>query len=213
MITLYTLASISPNIRKVLMMLEETGLPYRIEAMEKHGGGTMADGFRAMSPNGTVPVIVDEDNGCSVFESAAILVYLADKSRKFLPDEIGARGEVLQWLLFEAANVGPVMGELYHYMLYAPDEMPESVLHRYQERLAKYCTSLDRRLEGREFLSGQYSIADMALFPWTVVLEDIGEIELARFPNLAAWAARIGERAAAQADGSSKRAPATPETV
>lgn len=206
MITLYTLASISPNIRKALMMLEETGLPYRIEVMEKHGDATSTDGFRAMSPNGTVPVIVDGDNERSVFESAAILIYLAEKSNQFLPSDPGERADVFQWLLFEAANVGPVMGELYHYMLYAPDDVPESVLQRYRQRLERYCASIERQLEGREYLCGRYSIADMALFPWTVVLEDIGEIDLAAYPNMAAWAARVGGRKAAQADGRTGRA-------
>ncbi len=200
MIELYTLSSISPNIHKPLIMLEESGLSYTVKPLDKHSGAAAPDDLRAISPNGTVPAIVDLDNGCTVFESAAILIYLAEKSGRFLPTEIGARSEVVQWLLFEAANVGPVMGELYHYILYAEDEVSVAVLQRYKDRLEKYCAILDERLNVRDYLCDEYSIADMALYPWTVVLEDIGEIDPGAYPNLSTWARRIGERAAVKAN-------------
>jgi GST-like protein len=194
MIILYTLMSVSPNIRKALILLEETGLPYTVRALEKHSDANATDEYRAISPNGTVPAIVDEETGVAVFESAAVLHYLAEKSGQFLPKDTADRADVMKWLLFEAANVGPVMGELYHYMVYASDEMSEAVLHRYREKLAGYLSVLDRQLEDREYLAGAYSIADMILWPWMTVVEDVGEIDLAEYPNLKRWVQTVGTR-------------------
>jgi GST-like protein len=196
MITLYTLMSISPNIRKALIMLEETSLPYTVKALEKHGDANATDEYRAISPNGTVPAIVDEENGTAVFESAAVLYYLAEKSGQFLPEDSGDRADVMKWLLFEAANVGPVMGELYHYMVYASDDMSDAVLQRYREKLMRYFSVLDRQLGESEYLAGTYSIADMILWPWLTVVEDVGEIELDGYPDLKRWYELVGEREA-----------------
>lgn len=196
MITLYTLMSISPNIRKALIMLEEAGLPYTVRALEKHSDANATDDYRAISPNGTVPAIVDEENGTAVFESAAVLYYLAEKSGKFLPQDSSDRADVMKWLLFEAANVGPVMGELYHYMVYGSDDMSDAVLQRYRDKLIRYFAVLERQLCDREYLAGSYSIADMILWPWMTVVEDVGEIDLDGYPNVKRWTETVGEREA-----------------
>ncbi|MBI3523811.1 MAG: glutathione S-transferase [Betaproteobacteria bacterium] len=117
MIDLYTIRSASPNIRKASIMLHETGLPYTVKYVEKREGGKPPDDFAAISPNATVPAIQDHDTGAIIFESGAILHYLAEKTGRLLPADLKVRSEVIKWLMFEVANVGPVMGELYHYML------------------------------------------------------------------------------------------------
>jgi GSH-dependent disulfide-bond oxidoreductase len=197
MISLYKMPSTSPNIRKIAMMLNETGLPYVVKQMEKQDDGKLAGDFLAINPNGTVPAIVDEDSGAVIFESGAILCYLAQKSGKYFPDDLKDRGEVMKWLMFEVANMGPTMGELFHYMLKAAEEIAEVHLQRYREKVAQYCAILERQLEGKEFLCGVYSVADIALYPWTVVLEDMADINIGDYPNLNNWAVRIGKRPAA----------------
>lgn len=201
MIVLYTMKSTSPNIRKISIMLEEIGLPYVVRHVEKNEDGMFADDFTAISPNATVPAIVDEDTGISIFESTAILYYLAEKCMA-LPPDISARGEVIKWMTFEAANVGPVIGELYHYMVAADEEISTAQLQRYKNKLAHYCSLLEQQLRGRLYLCGEYSIADIALYPWMVVMEDMADIMLKDYPNLQVWAATISNRAAVQTDHS-----------
>jgi len=196
MITLYTMKSASPNVRKISIMLEEIGLPYTVKHVEKRSDGAFADNFLAINPNATVPAIVDEDTGNAVFESAAILYYLAEKTKKLLPADTSTRGEVIKWLMFEVANVGPVMGELYHYMLVASEDLSVGHLQRYKDKLARYCSILDRQLTRRMYLCGQYSIADIALYPWSVILEDMAEINISDYPNLNNWAIAISNRSA-----------------
>jgi GSH-dependent disulfide-bond oxidoreductase len=199
MIVLYTMLSSSPNIRKISMMLNEAGLPYAVHKFERQVDGKLPDDFLAINPNGTVPAMLDEDNGAVLFESGAILYYLAEKSGKLLPAELKARGEVMKWLMFEAANMGPTMGELYHYMLRASDELEEVHLQRYKDKVAQFCAILESQLHGREYLCGEYSIADVALYPWYGVLEDMAEVNLGEYPNLKNWADRISRHPAAVA--------------
>ncbi len=194
MIVLYTMHSESPNIRKVSIMLEETGLPYTVKRVDKQSDGRYPDEFLAISPNTTVPAIVDTDTGITLFESGAILCYLAEKTGKLLPENIQARAEAIQWLMFEVANVGPVMGELYHYLLMDYGEIPDAILQRYKDRLVRYCRILDQQLSAGEYLCGEYSIADIALYPWTIILEDMAEINLDDYPNLKNWATTISRR-------------------
>lgn len=196
MIDFHTIRSASPNIRKVAIMLHETGLPYTAKYVEKQDDGKLSDDFAAISPNVTVPAIQDHDTGAIIFESGAILHYLAEKTGQLLPADLKIRGEIIKWLMFEVANVGPVMGELYHYMLMEAEEISASHLQRYQDKLIRYCAILERQLVGREYLCGGYSIADIALYPWTAVLEDMGEISLSDYPNLNKWTAMIGNRPA-----------------
>ncbi len=199
MIHFYTLHSASPNVRKILIMLEETGLPYAVKRVEKQDDGKFPEDFFAINPNGTVPAIVDHATGNAIFESGAILHYLAERSGKLLPTDPATRGEVVKWLMFEVANMGPVMGELFHYLLIDPDTLSDKHLVRYKGKIARYCAILDRQLEGREYLCGDYSIADVALYPWTVILEDMADLTVSDYPRLEQWAARIGSRPAAQA--------------
>lgn len=198
MIILYTMLSASPNIRKISMMLNEVGLPYSVHKFEKQSDGKLPDDFLAINPNGTVPAILDEDNGAVLFESGAILYYLAEKSGKLLPPDLKTRAEAVKWLMFEVANMGPTMGELYHYMLRASDELADVHLQRYKDKVAQFCAILDLQLQGREFLCGEYSIADIALYPWYGVLEDMADVNLQNYPHLGEWASRIGQRAAAK---------------
>lgn len=197
MIILYTMLSSSPNIRKISMMLHETGLPNAVQKFERGSDGKLPDDFLAINPNGTVPAILDEDNDAVLFESGAILHYLAEKSGKLLPASLKARGEAVKWLMFEAANMGATMGELYHYMLRASDEIADVHLQRYKDKVAQFCSILERQLEGREYLCGEYCIADIALYPWYDVLEDMADVDLSDYPNLKNWANRIGKRPAA----------------
>jgi len=197
MIVFYRLLSFSPSIHKVSMMLNETGMPYSVKNVEWQSDGTPTDDYLAVNPNGTVPAIVDEDNGAIIFESGAILFYLAEKSGKLLPADIKNRGEVMKWLMFEAANVGPIMVELFHYMLKASDEIADVHLRRYKDKVAQSCAILDRQLTERAYLCGEYSIADIALFPWCGVLEDMADVKLNDYPNLNNWANTIAKRPAA----------------
>lgn len=197
MMTFYRIANNSPNIRKVSMMFAETGLPHDVHMVERRDGA-LVDEYLSVNPNATVPAIVDQEAGITLFESAAILCYLADLSGQHLPDTPQDRAEVLNWLMFEAANVGPVVAEIYHYMMQMENELSEVHMRRYQANLARYCEIINQRLEGRDYLCGQFSIADIALFPWTVVYEDLAEVVLTDFPNLAAWSERISLRPSAQ---------------
>lgn len=199
MIVFYSLPSISPNIRKISLILNETDLPHRVRTIEGQSDGRFPDDFLAISPNGTVPAILDEDNGAVVFESGAILHYLAEKSGRLLPAGIKDRSEVMKWLMFEVANMGPIMGELLHYMVKASDEIADVHLQRYRDKVNRFCEILDRQLAEREYLCGEYSIADIALYPWHVVLEDMADVNLNDYPKLNNWAKRISNRPAATA--------------
>lgn len=198
MIILYTMQSASPNILKISMMLKETALPYTVKQMEKQSNGQLPEEFLAINPNATVPAILDQDNGAVIFESGAILHYLAEKSGKCLPADLKHRGAALKWLMFEVANMGPTMGELYYYMLQAVDEVADVHLQRYKDKVARFCTILDRQLEGGGYLCGEYSIADIALYPWYGVLEDMADVNLKDYPKLNGWATMISKRHAAK---------------
>ena len=200
MIVFYNITSASPNIRKISMMLNETGLPYRVEDIHAHDHGKFTDEFMAISPNGTVPAILDEETGAVLFESGAILHYLAEKSGSFLPADIKDRSEVMKWLMFEVSNMGPTMGEIFHYMVQASDDIADVHMQRYKDKVAQFCAILDRQLNEREYLCGEYSIADIALYPWHVVLEDMADVNLSDYPNLNNWANRISKRPAATAN-------------
>jgi GST-like protein len=199
MIVFYSLTSATPNIRKISLMLNETGLPYRVKDIHGQNDGKFTDDFMAISPNGTVPAILDEENGAVLFESGAILHYLAEKSGSLLPANIKDRSEVMKWLMFEVSNMGPTMGEIFHYMVQTPEEIGDVHMQRYKDKVAQFCAILDRQLNDREYLCGEYSIADIALYPWHVVLEDLAEVNLGDYPNLNNWANKISKRPAAAA--------------
>ena len=188
----------SPNIQKIALMLAETRLPYVAQSVDREPDGAFVNSFRAINPNATVPAILDQDNGVSVFESGAILYYLAEKSGQLLPKEIKARTEVMKWLMFEVANVGPVMGELYHGLLMDNPAFTEHHLPRYRDKLSRFCALLDEQLKRQRYLCGDYSIADIALYPWCGILEDIADIDLHDYAHLHRWTTDINMHPATQ---------------
>lgn len=195
MIDLY--AHPSQNVLKVQILLEETGLEHRlINDRTLEDGTDEFETFRRASPTGQVPGIYDPDTGAALFESSAILIYLAEKTGQFLPglDQPKARAETLKWLLFEAASLTPAMLDIYHYTLQADHPQTYSE-DRARARARRALAVLEGTLEqGRDYLAGDYSIADMILYPWMTILEDFADIPLSEYPGLEAWTARIGER-------------------
>ncbi len=180
----------TPNGHKVTMFLEEAGLPYRIVPVNIRAGEQFKAEFLAISPNNRMPAIVDHTptdggNPLSVFESGAILVYLAEKAEQFIPQDARDHAEVLEWLFWQVGGLGPMAGQNHHFSRHAPEKIPYA-LERYVKETNRLYGVLDRRLSGREFVAGAYSIADMAAYPWIVPHEAQGQ-RLADFPNLNRW--------------------------
>jgi len=198
MIIYFRIPSESPNIRKISIMLEETGLPYVVKMVEPHLEAPADAELAKISPTGTVPAIIDTDTGTALFESGAILFYLAEKSGVLLPSNINDKSEVVKWLMFEAANICPAMIELHHYIMNDIVDIPDTVFDRYKSKLADYCVILNKQLENRDYLCGEYSIADVVLYPWTAALEDMAEISLEDYPFLNHWAKTINRRPTTQ---------------
>ncbi len=198
MIDLYF--SPTPNGLKVRLFLEETGLPYRVIPVQLSAGQQFAPEFQAISPNSKIPAIVDHapaDGGAPlpVFESGAILLYLAEKSGQMLPRDPRERLQVLQWLVWQVAGLGPMAGQAGYFHVYAPEPVPFA-LERYTRELRRLYGVLDRQLEGRDYIAGgDYSIADIATYPWIVPHAGHGQ-NLADFPNLSRWFRALGERPA-----------------
>lgn len=197
MISLYYAAT--PNGQKILLFLYETALPFRMVTVNLGKGDQHKPDFLAISPNNKIPAIVDTepaDGGppIPVFESAAILTYLADKTGRFIPSDERGRIETLEWLSWQVANLGPMAGQLGHFKAYAPEKIPYAI-ERYTRELERLYGVLDRRLKGREFIVGDYSIADMASYPWIVPHANQG-LELSDYPNLARWFSLIKARPA-----------------
>jgi len=189
----------TPNGHKVTMFLEETGTPYKIFPVNIGKGEQFKADFLAISPNNRIPAMVDHDppgggKPISVFESGAMLVYLAEKTGKFLPTEPRQRADVMQWLFWQMGGLGPMSGQNNHFSNYATDKIPYA-MDRYRNEVNRLYSVMDRRLADRPFLAGDYSIADMAAWPWTGYSAMQG-IDLAEFPKLAAWRERIGSREA-----------------
>lgn len=184
MIELFT--SPTPNGYKVSIMLEECGLPYTFKHIELGSKEQRQDWFLAMNPNGRIPVIVDHDNDdFVVFESAAILIYLAELSGRFLPEARNQRSRVLQWLMFQAAGLGPMQGQTHVFYRYAPKKIPYAI-ERYQRETRRLYEVLEHQLEGREFIVDELSIADFAAFPWVRRYEWAG-VAIEDLPNLWRW--------------------------
>ena len=189
----------TPNGHKITMFLEEAGLPHRIVPIDIGKGEQFAPDFLKISPNNRIPAIVDHapaDGGgpLSVFESGAILLYLAEKTGRFLPADLRGRNEALQWLFWQMGGLGPMAGQNHHFGIYAPEPIPYAI-ERYVKETSRLYAVLDRRLAGREYIAGDYSIADMACYPWIVPHERQRQ-NLADFPNLARWFAAVGARPA-----------------
>lgn len=189
----------TPNGWKITIFLEETGTPYRVLPVDISKGEQFRPEFLRLNPNHRMPAIVDSEGPdgapISIFESGAILIYLGDKTGRFLPKDGRARYEVLQWLMFQMAGVGPMFGQAGHFLRYAPEKIPYAI-DRYTNEARRLCRVLDGRLADREFIAGDYSIADMATFPWVHALEQV--VSLGDTSNLSSWVARLRERPAVQ---------------
>lgn len=193
MIELYTAPT--PNGYKVSIMLEEIGMPYTVHAIDLLKGEQKTPEFLAMNPNGRIPVIVDHDNDeFVVFESGAILVYLAEKTGQLLPADEKPRSQVLQWLMFQMGGLGPMMGQANVFHRYFPERIPAAI-HRYQSEGRRLLGVLDGQLRGRDYLCDDYSIADIACWPWAVTHEWSG-IDIEGLVDLEAWLERMAERPA-----------------
>lgn len=189
----------TPNGHKITIFLEEAGLPYVLKPVDIGKGEQFAPEFLAISPNNRIPAIVDldpADGGAplSVFESGAILQYLAEKTGRFLPPDLRGRVEAMQWLFWQMGGLGPMAGQNHHFSQYAAEKIPYAI-ERYVKETERLYGVLDERLEGRAFIAGDYSIADMACYPWIVPHENQGQ-RLEDFPNLARWFGAIRERPA-----------------
>ncbi|MGI9271988.1 MAG: glutathione S-transferase family protein [Woeseiaceae bacterium] len=186
----------TPNGRKITIMLEECGLEYRTIPVDIGAGDQFDADFLRISPNNRMPAIVDDETGISIFEGGAILVYLAEKSGQLLPQEQSARFDVLQWLFWQAGGLGPMAGQLSHFVNYAKDPVPYAH-DRYANEYDRLLAVMDVRLREREFLAGDYSIADIAAFPWVMPYRRFGN-DLDRFKNLRTWFDAIKSRPAVQ---------------
>jgi GSH-dependent disulfide-bond oxidoreductase len=191
----------TPNGHKVHIMLEECGLPYRAIPVNIGAGDQFKPEFLKISPNNKIPAITDpagpEGKPISLFESGAILVYLAAKSGKFMPASDRAKYEVLQWLMFQMGSVGPMLGQTHHFRMYAPEKI-EYAVNRYSNEARRLYGVIDKRLSQSSWLGGsEYSIADIATFPWLRSWQNQG-IVLAEYPHLQAWFDKISERPAVQ---------------
>lgn len=196
----------TPNGWKVSIMLEECGLVYNPHLVRLSEGDQFSPEFLAISPNAKIPAIIDHDppgtwgaDPVSVFESAAILIYLAEKVGRFAPDpsDRRARKELLEWLFWQVGNQGPMGGQLSHFRNYAPADQRDYGFKRYLGEFDRNLGVLENRLTGRDWILGEYSIADMLAFPWAFIAKPLGA-SLAEFPNVSAWRARIKERPAVQ---------------
>jgi GST-like protein len=199
MIDVYSWAT--PNGHKVHVMLEECGLPYSVHAVDIGAGDQFKPQFLAISPNNKIPAIVDSDGPdgepISLFESGAILLYLAAKTGRFLPDDTRGRYEVLQWLMFQMGGVGPMLGQAHHFRIYAPQKIDYAV-ERYTNEAKRLYGVMDKRLAKSKYLGGKaYSIADIAVFPWLRSWKNQG-IDWADYPHLKGWFDEIGARPAVQ---------------
>jgi GST-like protein len=191
----------TPNGHKVTMFLEEAGLPYHLLPVNIGKGDQFKPNFLSISPNNRMPAMVDEDppgGGApvSVFESGAILLYLAEKTGKFLPKDLRGRFETLQWLFWQMGGLGPMAGQNHHFAAYAPEKLPYAI-NRYVNETNRLYGVLDKRLGDREFVAGAYSIADMASYPWIVPYERQGQ-KLEEFSNLKRWFEAIKARPATE---------------
>jgi GST-like protein len=195
-IDLYTWGT--PNGRKASIMLEEVGIPYRALPIDISKGAQHTPEFLAINPNGRIPAIIDSEGPdgkpIRIFESGAILIYLAEKTGKLLSAEPRRRMETLVWLMFQMGGVGPMFGQAHHFLRAAPEPVPYGI-ERYTKETRRLYGVLNRRLGQEAYLAGEYSIADIATYPW-VARHDWHKVELEDFPNVARWYEAIGARPA-----------------
>jgi len=198
MIDLYSWPT--PNGHKIHIMLEEIALPYQVHAIDIDAGDQFKPEFLAISPNNKMPAIVDSEGPggkpISIFESGAILLYLAEKTGKLLPKDARGRYEVIQWLMFQMASVGPMLGQDHHFRAYAPEKI-QYAIDRYTKEAGRLYSIIDRRLAHHPFIAGDYSIADIAIFPWLRAWERQG-VNIMDYSHLKRWFDGIAARPAVQ---------------
>jgi GST-like protein len=190
----------TPNGHKIHIMLEETGLPYKVHGIDIGAGAQFDPAFLKISPNNKIPAIVDRDGPggkpISIFESGAILIYLAEKTGTFMPKEARARYQVLEWLMFQMGSIGPMFGQANHFRAYAPEKIAYAV-DRYTNEAKRLYGVMDRRLKDHDYVAGEYSIADIAIFPWMRYGDRRG-VDVKEFPNVMRWFEAINARPAVQ---------------
>ncbi|MCH1376897.1 glutathione S-transferase N-terminal domain-containing protein [Alphaproteobacteria bacterium] len=194
MIDFYTWTT--PNGRKVSILLEELGVDYEVHSINITQGDQNSPAFLKISPNNKIPAIIDRDNGMSLMESGAILIYLAEKYGKFLPKDSIARAEVNEWLMWQMGGFGPILGQAHHFLHFNPGKSDYAEA-RFRSEVARLYGVLDRRLEGRDYICDDYSIADMACWPW-VSRYEWQQVNLADYPNVRSWYQRLLARDAVQ---------------
>ncbi len=194
MIDFYTWTT--PNGRKVSIMLEELALPYKAIAVDIGQGEQHAPEFLKISPNNKIPAIVDHDSGISLMESGAILMYLAEKTGQFMPTSGAAKWQVVEWLMMQMGSVGPMLGQTHHFLFYNKGKDPYAE-ERYSKENARIYGVLDKRLGEHQYLAGDYSIADIATWPW-IARHPRQEMDLNEYPNLLRWYLEIAARPAVQ---------------
>lgn len=194
MIKLYTAAT--PNGQKISIFLEEAGLPYEVHAIDLGAKTQKEPWFLKINPNGRIPAIVDDETSQAIFESGAILIYLAEKSGKFLPTQEPQRSQVLQWLMFQMGGVGPMQGQAHVFLNYAPEKIPFAI-ERYQKETRRLYEVLETGLQGKDFLAGDLSIADFATYPW-VRGHDWAGVSLDGLDQVQAWLGRMASRPGVQ---------------
>lgn len=194
MIDLYTFTT--PNGRKASVMLEEVGLPYNVHKIDITKNEQFTPEYVAINPNSKIPAIIDQDTDITIFESGAILIYLAEKTGKLLPTDQKGRFQVLEWLMLQMGSVGPMFGQLNHFKRYAPEKIPYAI-KRYEKETLRLYGVLDRQLANYEFLCNNYSIADIATYPWVAIYEMQG-LTLDEHPNLKRWVETLHQRPAVE---------------
>jgi len=196
MIELYTWST--PNGRKVSIALEELGLPYEVHPINIFEGQQKTPEFTAISPNQKIPAIVDRETGITLMESGAILLYLAEKAGKLLPEGLADYWETIQWLMWQKGGLGPMLGQAHHFMQFNPGKSLYAE-ERYHQEARRLYGVLERQLTGRDFIAAnQYTIADIASFPWVSRFE-VHDIDLPDYPAVLSWYLRIADRPAVQA--------------
>lgn len=195
MIDLYTHST--PNGHKISICLEELGLAYTVKQVNVYEGEQFKEEFVALNPNSKIPVIVDRETGQTVFESCAILLYLADKTGRLIPQSTKERWEAIQWLFFQAASIGPMFGQRAHFAIFAPEKITYAI-DRYTKESERLYEVLDQRLKERKYLCGdEYSVVDIAHWGWVYTAKRMG-FTFERLSSLTAWHDRIAERPAVQ---------------
>ena len=190
----------TPNGQKITIFLEETGVPYTLHPVDIGNGDQFRPEFLRISPNNKMPALVDpagpDGKPIALFESGAILLYLAEKTGRFLPRDPFNRYQVIQWLMFQMSGVGPMLGQAHHFRGYAPEKI-EYAINRYTKEAGRLYSVMDTQLAVRDYIAGEYSIADMAIYPWIVPYERQGQA-LEDYPHLKRWFERLAVRPAVQ---------------